>query len=72
MNITNDEVFYIRYDEESKAIEYKTKKKFENKLIEYFRKNKMVFFLTVFSAMISLTEIYLVVKFFSLAGTLVK
>ena len=72
MNITNDEVFYVRYDEESKAIEYKTKKKFENKFIEYFRKNKAICFLTILSAIISLTEIYLVVKFFSIAGTLVK
>ena len=72
MNITNDEVFYVRYDEESKAIEYKTKKKFENKFVEYFRKHKAICFLTILSAIISLTEIYLVVKFFSLAGTLVK
>lgn len=72
MNITNDEVFYIKYDEESKAIEYKTKKKFENKFIEYFRKNKVVFLCTALSATVSLMEIYLIFKFFTVAGTIVQ
>lgn len=72
MNITNDEVFYIKYDEESKAIEYKTKKKFENKFIEYFRKNKIVFFCTILSAVVSLMEIYLIFKFFTVANTIVQ
>lgn len=70
MNITNDEVFYIRYDDESKKIEYKTKRKFENKMIEFFRTNKIVLICTILYATISFVQIYLTIKFFTLAGSL--
>ncbi len=72
MNITNDEVFYIKYDEESDKIVYKTKRKFESKIIEYVRKNKLIFSLTILSTIIGAIEIYLTFKFFSIAGSLIK
>ncbi len=72
MNITNDEVFYVKYDEESDKILYKTKRKFESKIIEYVRKNKLIFSLTILSTIIGAIEIYLTVKFFSIAGELIR
>ena len=72
MNITNDEVFFVQYDEESDKIVYKTKRKFENKIVEYFRTNKLVFSLTILSTIIGAIEIYLTFKFFSIAGSLIK
>ena len=70
--MTNDEVFYVQYDEESDKIVYKTKRKFENKIVEYFRTNKLVFSLTILSTIIGAIEIYLKFKFFSIAGSLIK
>ena len=72
MNITNDETFYIKYDEESDKLEYKTKRKFENKIVEYFRENKIVLFGTIICAGITIFQIYLTVQFFSLLGQIVK
>ncbi len=72
MNITNDETFYIKYDETSNKIEYKTKRKFENKIVEYFRENKAVFFGTIACVGITIFQIYLTIQFFTLAGQIVK